>query len=187
MPKTNQISPVAAAYATSLLELATEQKQAEQIRAELASLGQVINENPTFGLFLADPAIGKTERGETLKRILGDQTSPLVRNFIGVLNQHGRLANLAQIAEAYDRLLDEQLGNVEVDVTVAQMLAPDQLEEVRNRVSAALKKNAVVRQHVDDSIIGGLIVRVQDKLIDASVKTQLAAMRQQLLGAASSK
>jgi F-type H+-transporting ATPase subunit delta len=187
MANTNQIAPFAVAYASSLLELATEQKQAEQIRAELAGLKQIVKENRSFALFLSDPAISKAERGETLKRILGDQASPLLRNFIGVLNQHGRLGGLVQIADGYDKLLDEQLGKIEVDVTVAQLLAPDQLEEVRKRVGTALKKDAVVRQHVDDSIIGGLIVRVQDKMIDASVKTQLAAMRQQLLGAASSR
>jgi F-type H+-transporting ATPase subunit delta len=71
-------------------------------------------------------------------------------------------------------------------VTVASKLSADQLEEVRKKVGAALKKEAVVHQYVDDSIIGGLIVRVQDKLIDASVKTQLAAMRQQLLAARAS-
>jgi F-type H+-transporting ATPase subunit delta len=80
-------------------------------------------------------------------------------------------------------MLDEQLGKIEVDVTVAQKLSSEQLEEVRQRVSAALKKDAVVHQYVDESIIGGLVIRVQDKLIDASVKTQLAAMKQQLLSA----
>ena len=68
-----------------------------------------------------------------------------------------------------------------MDVTVAQKLTPDQLEQVRQKVSAALNKDAVVHQYVDDSIIGGLILRVQDKLIDASVKTQIQKLREQLL------
>src|SRR5439155_23633582 len=104
-------------------------------------------------------------------------------NFLGVLNEKGRLKLFVQIADAYDALLDEQFGKIEVDVTVAQKLSNDQLEEVRKRVSTALKKDAVVHQYVDESIIGGLILRVQDKLIDASVKTQIAALREQLLSA----
>jgi F-type H+-transporting ATPase subunit delta len=71
-----------------------------------------------------------------------------------------------------------------VDVTVAQRLSPDELENVRRRVSQALGKDAVVHQYVDESIIGGLVLRVQDQLIDASVRYQLDAMKQRLLQAA---
>ncbi|MDB5304896.1 MAG: synthase subunit delta, partial [Phycisphaerales bacterium] len=74
-----------------------------------------------------------------------------------------------------------QLGNVEVDVTSAQKLTPDQLEKVRQRVSEALGKNARIRESVDDSILGGLVVQVGDRLIDASVASQLRAMKHQLL------
>jgi F-type H+-transporting ATPase subunit delta len=186
MAKTNQKSSVAINYAASLLDLANEGKQAEPIGQELAALRQIVHENRTFYLFLSDPAISNAERGETIKRIFGDQISKLMHNFLGVLNEHNRLGLLAQIADAYDDLLADQLGKIEVDVTVASKLSADQLEEVRKKVGAALKKEAVVHQYVDDSIIGGLIVRVQDKLIDASVKTQLAAMRQQLLAARAS-
>src|SRR3954469_22519559 len=98
-----------------------------------------------------------------------------------LLASKGKLAHLDQIADAYDDLLDEQLGKIEVDVTVAQKLTAEQLEQVRQKVSAALNKDAVVHQYVDESIIGGLVLRVQDKLIDASVKTQIHKLREQLL------
>lgn len=181
MAKNNQKSSIATAYAASLLELANEQKQAEQIGQELEQIGQILAENRSFQLFLSDPAISETERGEVLKRVFGGKVSQLVSNFLGVLNRKGRAGSLARIIEAYDDLLDEQLGKVEVDVTVAAKLSPEQLEEVRQRVSSALKKDAVVHQYVDESIIGGIVLRVQDKMIDASVRSQLAAMKQQLL------
>jgi F-type H+-transporting ATPase subunit delta len=98
-----------------------------------------------------------------------------------VLNLKRRLKEIPAIAAAYDDLLDEKLGKIEVDVTVAQKLSPDQLEQVRQRVSQALKKEAVMHQYVDESIIGGLLLRVQDKLIDASVRSQLHSLRDQLL------
>jgi F-type H+-transporting ATPase subunit delta len=183
MAKTTQKSSTAVAYAASLLDLANERKLAEPIGQELAALRQIVTDNPSFGLFLADPGIGSAERAESIGKIFGGRVSPLMSNFLGVLNQKNRMGLLAQIADAYEDLLDEQLGKIDVDVTVAQKLDGKQLEAVRQRVSAALKKDAVVHQYVDDSIIGGLIVRVQDKLIDASVKSQLAAMRQQLLAA----
>jgi F-type H+-transporting ATPase subunit delta len=176
-------SPIATAYARSLIELATEQSKAEPIGQELRDIRQIIDDNKSFGLFLSDPAIGTVERGQTMKRIFGGKVSPLMSSFLGVLNEKGRLGMLGQIADAYDDLLDEQLGKIEVDVTVAQKLDAKQLEQVRQRVSAALKKDAVVHQYIDDSIIGGMVLRVQDKMIDASVKSQLAAMKQQLLSA----
>lgn len=183
MPQTTHYSPTAEAYARSLLDLANERNQAESIGQEIAALREILTENPTFQQFLADPAISEAEREQTLKKVFGGRVAPLVMNFLGVLNAKGRAGLLAQAADAYDDLLDEQLGKIEVDVTVAQKLTPEQLEAVRQRVSAALKKDAVVHQYVDESIIGGLVLRVQDQLIDASVKYQLEAMREQLLTA----
>lgn len=183
MAQNNQSSGTAAAYARSLLELAGEKQQAEPIGQELNQLRQIVQENPAFGQYLADPAIGETERGALLKRVFEGKVSPLIMNFVQVLNSNGRLGHVVAIADAYDELLDELLGKIEVDVTVAHKLTPDQLEEVRRKVSAALKKDAVLHQYVDERIIGGMILRVQDQLIDGSVKAQLAAMRRKLLSA----
>jgi F-type H+-transporting ATPase subunit delta len=183
MPPTDQISPLAVAYARSLLELAEERKQMEQADDELRALRDVIEANPTFRAFLRDPGVGEQERADTLKRVFGGKLSPLVMNFLGVVNAHGRMGKIEEIARAYDELLDERLGKIEVDVTVAQRLGPDQLEQVRRSVSAALKKDAVVHQYVDESIIGGIVLRVQDRLIDASVRAQLEGMRRRMLGA----
>ena len=177
------VSPTAVAYARSLLELATERNQAEPIGQEMRDIKRILDENPVFRAFLADPGISETERGEALKRIFEGKAAPLVMPFLSVLNIKGRMRLLQEIAEAYDNLLDEQLGKVEVDVIVAQKLDAAQLEQVRAKVSAALKKDAVVHQYVDESIIGGIVLRVQDKLIDGSVKYQLNSLRQQLLAA----
>lgn len=185
MAKTTQKSAFAGAYAASLLELATESKQAEQIGQELAALKQIVTENRTFQLFLSDPGISSNERGEAIKRIFGGKVSPLLSNFLGVLNEKNRIGSLTEIADTYDQLLSEQLGKIEVDVTVAAKLSPEQLEQVRKKVSTALKKDAIIHQYVDESIIGGLVLRVEDKLIDASVKSQLREMKQQLLSAKS--
>jgi F-type H+-transporting ATPase subunit delta len=183
MPQTNQISGTAAAYAKSLLELAGEKQLAEPIAQELAELRQIVLENHAFAQYLGDPAIGETERGEMLKRIFDGRVSPLIMNFMQVLNSKNRLGHLVAIADAYDELLDELHGKIEVDVTVAHKLAADQLEQVRQKVSTALNKDAVLHQYVDESIVGGMILRVQDQLIDGSVKAQLAAMKRKLLSA----
>jgi F-type H+-transporting ATPase subunit delta len=185
MPHTTHFSPTAFNYARSLLELANEgQQQAEAIGEELRDVRQVIDANPTFGLYLADPAISQAQRGESIKKIFGGQASKLLQDFLGVLNEKGRLGMFIEIAGAYGSLLEQQLSKVDVDVTVAQKLDDQQLEQVRQRVSSALKRDAVVHQYLDDSLIGGMLLRVQDQLIDASVRSQLQAITTRMLASA---
>lgn len=177
-------SPLAVTYAQSLLELGNERGQAAEIGQELTAIGEILDAEPVFRDYLADPGVGREQRTAAVQKIFNGRVSEVVNSFIGILNRHGRLALLPQIITAYDELLDAQIGNVEVDVTTAQRLGSEQVEQVRQRVSQSLGKNAVVHQYVDESIIGGLVVRVGDKVIDASVREQLRAMREQLLTAA---
>jgi len=176
-------SATAVTYARSLLELAQDRGTAESIGQDLSGIAEVLKANPTFDLFLRDPGINGDERMRVINNVLKPSIDPLLANFLGVLNNHQRLGILDQIASAYDDLLDEAMGKIEVDVTTAQRLSPEELEEVRQKISAALKKDAVVHQYVDESIIGGLVLRVEDKLIDASVRSQLETMKRQLLAA----
>jgi F-type H+-transporting ATPase subunit delta len=181
--KSQQSSSTATAYARSLLELAREKDQAEPVGEELRDLRKLVESNPTFAEFLANPGVSEAERGEVLGRVFEGRVSPLLMNFLRVLNAHGRLGLLAPISETYDNLLDELLGKVEVDVIVARRLASEELEEVRGRVAQALGKEPVLHQYVDESIIGGLVLRVQDRLIDASIRSQLRLLREQMLAA----
>ena len=170
------------AYARSLLELANEQnQQADAIGQELSDLRELIRSNPTLGAFLADPGISATERTTLLERTFRGRVSPLVMNFLLVLNSRRRAALLPEVIDAYDELLAEQRGVVEVDVTVAHRLSPEEMEMVRSRVSQALGREAVVHQYVNEAIIGGIVLRVGDRLIDASVRYQLDTIRRRLM------
>ena len=177
-------SPTALAYAQSVLDLANEQKQGESIGQELNQLRQIVDENPSFREVLTNPSISTAEREKLLEAIFRGKVSPLVFNTLGVLNQKNRLGLISQIAQGYSDLLDEQLGKVEVDLTVSQKLSPEQLEQARQQISHTLGRDAIVHQYVDESVLGGMIVRVGDKLIDASVRYQLHAMKEQMLAAA---
>src|SRR5205807_1413635 len=118
---------------------------------------------------------------EMLTRLFKGRASPLLFNFLGVLNNHGRLSKLPDIIGAYEDLLEEKLGKVEVDLTVARPLSTEQVSRAQQKISQAVKRDAVVHTYVDESIIGGMIIRVQDQLIDASVRTQLQAIKRQML------
>ena len=183
MANTTHNSPTSVTYARSLFELAQDQKLTDEIGKDLAGIAEVLRTNPTFSAFLRDPGISSGERTRVVENVLKPNVSPLLANFLGVLNAHGRLRLLSQIASAYSDLQDEASGKIEVDVTTAKKLSPDELEQVRLKVGAALKKEPVVHQYVDESIIGGLLLRVEDKLIDASVRTQLETMKRHLIAA----
>ncbi len=179
---TTPFSQVSLSYAQAMLELAGD--KAAEVGQELTELQQLIDANPTFGLYLADPAIGHVQRTQAVQRIFENKISPLLYNFLRVLNTHKRLGMLEEIIKAYDELLEEKLGKVEVDLTVAKPLSQEQLAVAQQQISKALGKDAVVHTYIDESIIGGMIVRVGDQLIDASVRQQLRAMRKRLLAKA---
>jgi F-type H+-transporting ATPase subunit delta len=183
MPNASRNTAIVTRYARALLQLANESKQADPIRQELKALREILDANPTFATLLGDLGVSESTRGRLIQRTFNGRVSPTLMNFLGLLNSKGRVGLLREIIDTYEDLMEEQIGNVEVDVTVAQRLTPEQLEQVRQRVSKALGRNAVVHQYVDDSIIGGLVLRVQDKLMDASVKYQLEMMRRRLMEA----
>jgi F-type H+-transporting ATPase subunit delta len=172
----------AVAYARALLDLAGVAKNAAAINADLQSLRTAINDEHRLALFLHDPGIRSNSKLAVLRKALA-AAPPLLLSFIGVMARHNRLSLLAEAALAFDQLLAEQAGRIDVHVTVAKPLSPDQLERIRREIGQALERDAVIHPAVDESLIGGLVVRVQDRLIDASVRCQLELLRQRLLTA----
>ncbi len=170
MRKDNHASPLAIAYARALLELANESKTAAAVGGELRDLREVIDANPDFAQVLSDPAISREERGQLIHRVFDGRASALMLNFLGLVNEKGRLNLLRSIAAAFDDLLEQQQGKVEVDMTVAAELGKEQLESVSRKIGDALKRDAVVHQFVDPQIIGGVVLRVRDQLIDGSIR-----------------
>jgi len=181
MEKNDLHSPIAVTYAEALLDLAGD--DAEIISDELAGLKQVLLAEPMSGPLFGDPAIGQDERSRLLDRVFRGRVTPLLMNFLHVLNAKGRLGFLSSIADAFRELLDHRQGKVEVDVTVAQRLSPEAIGAVGQRISNAIKRQAILHQYVDPAIIGGLILRVGDKLIDGSVRAQLEMLRTDLRAA----
>jgi len=181
MARSNTADPVVQAYARAILDLAVADGQADAVAAELAELRSLVDANAELALFFASPSINITERETVIQRVFAGKLSRLMLNFLGVLNAKGRLSLLRSMAVAYQELLDEKMGRVKAQVTVAIELSPEDFENVRQSLSKSLQKDVQVQQKVDQSILGGLVVKVEDKLMDASVRAQLQAMRKQLL------
>jgi F-type H+-transporting ATPase subunit delta len=181
---TDRHDPIHLAYARALLELAEDRDALRETADEADALQQVLDENPTLRDVFANPGINAEERAELIDKMFGDnRASSLMLNFLHILNRKNRLAATGKIMAAFEHLLDEKLGKIEVNVTVAEKLDDGDLEEVRTRVGRALGKDAIIHQYVDPNILGGMVLRVEDQIIDASVKTQLDAMRERLMRA----
>jgi F-type H+-transporting ATPase subunit delta len=176
---------VAKVYARSLFSLAEEAGDRDkilEIADELEQICELMRVDRDFAEFLASPIIDKKRRTETLRRIFADNVTDLTLRFLLVLNGKGRLGHFMVIQSAYDQLVQEMFGRVEVDVFTPVGLGEDQLETIKGRIQDALGKEPVLHQYTDESMIGGLKLRIGDQLIDGSVATQLGRMRQELLG-----
>ena len=185
------VDAVARVYAQSLMELADAAGGDDKIvetGGELGTIAEIIRDDAEFAEFLRSPIVDTEKRAEALRRIFEGRVSDLVLRFMLVLNGKSRLGEFTAMNAAYDQLVNERMGRVEVDVmTVDGSLAPDQLTLLGEKVKAKLGQEPVFHQYADESLIGGLVLRVGDQLIDGSVRGQLRRMREELLASGSTR
>lgn len=178
-----QPDALARVYASSLFELAEAkggQSAAEGILGELEDILELARADARFGEFLSSRVLSDDKRSAALRSILSGRCDDLTLRFLLLLNDKGRLAHLPAIVGAYDQLVQERFGRIEVDVFTASPIASEELSMVRDRLRAALGKEAIVHPYTDASMIGGIKLRVGDRLIDGSVSTRLRQLRENL-------
>lgn len=179
--RSDHISSVSFAYARALLELADSQGQLGEIGEEVQELGQLLDSQPRLGALLSSRLVSLQEKTGSIEAIFKGRLSDLLYRFIQVVNAKGRLDILRELVRAYGLLLDERNGVVEGDIFVAQRMDEDYARSVADRIGAAVGLNVVLKQHEEPELIGGMKIRVGDKLIDGSVATQLRLMRESLI------
>ena len=182
MAATKNIDEIASVYAQSLLEVCDKMggnAVAEACSSELRDLAEIIRADKKFAEFLKTPIVGSDQRKATLEKIVKGRVSDLVFRFIMVLANHGRASRIADVSDAFDSLMQERLGRIEVDMYTVDGKASDEvIATVKARVKEAFAKDAVLHQYSDASMIGGVKLRIGDQLIDGSVATQLRNMRE---------
>ena len=167
-------------YSQAVFEMADQQGTLDAWERDLRSLAEAF-ENPQVAAFFASPQITASQKRATADQLLGPEAQPLTRNLIGLLIERGRIGALPQLYIAFhDRMLERQ-GIAVGEVTTAVPLGPDELALVRQRLRAMLGKDIEVRAVVDPEIIGGIVARVGDQLIDGSVIGQLRKLRERLV------
>ncbi len=172
-------SLVARRYAQAVLELALEQKNLEQWRGDLAVLAQVWAD-PRVAARMDDPKLGRARRMQETRELLQGRIGPLALNLVLLLVQRGRTDLVPLIAAAFERLERERERRETAYVTSAIPLSEAQRASLRESLGQRTKKTIDLVETVDPSIMGGLIVRVGDELIDASVAGRLRQIEAQL-------
>ncbi len=178
-----QSDAVAQVYARSVFELAKSeggQSAVEEIAGELEAIIELTLQNPQFAEFLRSAVISDKDRTNSVRAIFEGRVSDIVLRFLLVLSEKGRLGRLGGIATAYDELLQESYGRVEVDVFTASPIDQKQLDAIKERLRQALGKEPVMHAYTQPEMVGGLKLQVGDQLIDASVSTRLRKLQEQL-------
>ncbi len=170
-------------YARSLFDLVQKQGGREALEDTLAELEEILElgrQNKAFGEFFSSRVVPMSRRAGSLEKIFKGRVNDVTLRFLQVLNDKQRLGHLSSIVSAFDALVQQFFGRVEVDVITADPLSPDDLRGVQAKLSSSIGKDVIAHPYTDASMIGGVKFRIGDQLIDASVATKLRKMRDQL-------
>lgn len=184
------IDALASVYARSLYELAEAAGGVDKIMEmndEIEQITDLMRGNARFAELLASPIIDAPKRADSLRRMFDGQVTDLMLRFLLVLNNKGRLAHFDSIAAAYDQMVQQRFGRVEVDVFTATPLSESQRATILSRVQEAIGKQPVLHAYTDESMLGGVKLRIGDQLIDGSVSGQLRRMRESMIASASDR
>lgn len=174
---------VGRSYAEALFELGERHDAHDDIAQGLNLMTTLLDADPRIRTFLETPKVAIAGKQQVLRDTLGAQVAPMFLNFLMVILRQRRQRLLRDIAAAYRDMLDRKLGRVQVAVTVAH--EPDEaLEEtLRRELSRIVGQDVVPHVRVEPAILGGMIVRYGDRIIDASVRRRLIGLRRSMVEA----
>ena len=169
-------------YADAAFELASRDDSFETWRRDLDRAARVFVDED-LGAVLANPALPLTQRHTLADRVFAKLSTP-ARNLIFVLVQRGRIEQLPRVAAAFAELDDKRQGIVHATATAAAPLTDTEIRALTARLEQMTGGRIALETDVDESLLGGLIVRVGDRLIDGSVRGRLERLRSQLASGA---
>lgn len=179
------VSGLAGRYATALFELAVEQDAVDAVAGDMASLRAMLDESADLRRLVASPVIGREDQGRAMAALAERATlGQLATKFVGLLASNRRLFALADTIRAYDSLVAARRGEVTADVTSATALSDAQTQALITSLKNATGREVRLSAAVDETLIGGLVVKVGSRMIDASLKSKLQSLRLAMKGAA---
>jgi F-type H+-transporting ATPase subunit delta len=172
-------SNVARRYAAGIFQLAKDEKTIDTWRGELSKLDELLQDDVLLAAF-QNPSVGVRRRME-LAKLLAPGLRPETENLLRLLVEHHRTRSIHQIREAFERLADEASGIVHATVATAIDLDADDRRRYEQELARKLGRKVMVTFLTDPAIVGGATIQIGDHLVDGTVRTQLARLRQELL------
>ena len=171
-------SGIAARYATAIFELAKEAKSLAKLEANLNDLSAALGESAELRDVIASPVLSRDEQGRAIAAIADKMgLVPELRNGMALMAAKRRLFVLPQLIAQLDEMIAEDKGEVKAEVTSAKALTKAQSDKLAKTLKAQIGRDVKLNATVDESLIGGLVVKVGSKMIDTSIRSRLDSLQ----------
>ena len=174
------IDVIANRYAEALFQLSEEENITKEIYNELHDVVEVIKNNKELDNVLKSPLVAKNENTQLIEALFNNKINNDLKNFLKILVEKGRISSLKSIELTFKELLNDKHNIIEGTVISAIALTEKQVKELEEKLSKKYNKNVTLENEVDQSILGGVLVRLGNTQIDGSVKTRLNNIKDQL-------
>jgi F-type H+-transporting ATPase subunit delta len=175
---------VATRYAQAFFDIAIEDEQIDEYGQELTILSDALSVHPEFFRLIRHPSLTNVQKKELVSKILTTcSLSKPTYEFLMVLERRKRINLIQKITSSYLRMADNQKNIITVIVTSAIPLSPNQQDALKNKLSQMIPSSVIkLKIQVSHEIIGGLIIRLKDKVIDGSVRGCLDRLKAEIVG-----
>jgi ATP synthase F1 delta subunit len=170
---------IAQVYARSLFEVAREHDQLDEIRDELGAFSDALNESHDLAVFLFSPYFSVDEKKDGLHKAVTD-ASPILMNFLEALIERHRTPAIFRIRAEFESLWEKERRLLPVRLTSAVELDDSVLKDLGKRIGEQVDRQIEVSSDVDPDILGGIVLRVGNVVLDASIKSRLEQLRKQV-------
>ena len=167
-------------YARALFDAAKERGRLAPVREELTDFVRAMDEAPELGALLRNPQLDSRAKVRALEDLLGG-ADELVRNFLLLVVEKGRAAELPEIADEFEQLVAREEGRLEVELTTAFELSDEEARSILRQIEESSGRSVEATRKVDPDLIGGLILQAGSLRVDASVRGRLERLRHDLL------
>jgi F-type H+-transporting ATPase subunit delta len=166
-------------YARALFEAAKEVERLDTVREDLGDFVQASVDIPELGALLRNPQLDPRAKIAALEDVLGG-ADPLVRNFLLVLVEKGRAAQLEEIVREFEALAAQEERRLAVELTTAYELSDEEADAIVGQIEQASGRTVEATRKVDPELIGGIVLRAGSMQVDASVRGRLERLRHEL-------
>ncbi|MBR5109463.1 MAG: ATP synthase F1 subunit delta [Clostridia bacterium] len=169
-------------YGEGLYALCAEEKIERDVLQEMRTLKSVLRENADFIRLLGNMTLSKQERVGIVDAAFKSSVHEYVLSFLKILVERGAAHTFAECADAFEAVYNREHGVVEAQATVAQPLNEDQRKKLVARLEAMTGREVVVKEKIDPSVLGGVLLQMDGKRYDNTVLHRLNAIRQAMAG-----